>query len=76
MGILFTLKEGQLSKPIKGNQAVFVVVADKITPAPPKDDLTAEKRMISNAFRTRAQRETTEALKRKAEIEDNRLMFY
>jgi peptidyl-prolyl cis-trans isomerase D len=76
IGILFTLKEGQLSKPIKGNQAVFVVVADKITPAPLKDDLTAEKNMISNAFRTRAQRETTEALKRKAEIEDNRLMFY
>ncbi|KAF0204474.1 MAG: peptidyl-prolyl cis-trans isomerase [Bacteroidetes bacterium] len=76
IGILFTMKEGELSKPIKGNQAVFVIVADKITPAPLKDDLTTEKRMISNAFRTRAQRETTEALKRKAEIEDNRLMFY
>jgi peptidyl-prolyl cis-trans isomerase D len=76
IGVLFTLKEGQMSNPVKGNQAVFVLVADKVNAAAPKDDYTAEKRMISNAFRTRAQRDVTEALKRKAEIEDNRLMFY
>jgi len=76
IGTLFTLKPGQMSKPVKGNQAVFILVAEQITPAPPKDDLTAEKRMLTNAFRTRAQREPAEALKRKAEIEDNRLMFY
>lgn len=76
IGVLFTLKEGQMSKPVKGNQAVFVLVADKVNAASPKDDFTAEKRMISNAFRTRAQRDVTDALKRKAEIEDNRLMFY
>jgi peptidyl-prolyl cis-trans isomerase D len=65
-----------MSKPVKGNQGVFILVAEQITPAPPKDDLTSEKRMLTNAFRTRAQREPAEALKRKAEIEDNRLMFY
>jgi peptidyl-prolyl cis-trans isomerase D len=76
IGTLFTLKPGQMSKPVKGNQGVFILVAEQITPAPPKDDLTPEKRMLTNAFRTRAQREPAEALKRKAEIEDNRLMFY
>ncbi|KAF0198277.1 MAG: parvulin-like peptidyl-prolyl isomerase [Bacteroidetes bacterium] len=76
IGIMFTLKQGQMSKPVKGNQAVFIIVADQITPAPPKDDLTPEKRMLINAFATRAQREPAEALKRKAEIEDNRLLFY
>jgi peptidyl-prolyl cis-trans isomerase D len=76
IGTLFTLKPGQMSKPVKGNQGVFILVAEQITPAPPKDDLTPEKRMLTNAFRTRAQREPAEALKRKAEIEDNRLLFY
>jgi len=76
IGTLFTLKAGQMSKPVKGNQAVFIMVADQITPAAAKDDFTTEKQMMSNAFRSRAQREPAEALKRKAEIEDNRLMFY
>ncbi|MDY0103207.1 MAG: SurA N-terminal domain-containing protein [Lentimicrobium sp.] len=76
IGILFSLKKNQLSKPIKGNQAVFVVVVDEIIPAPAKDDLTPEKRATLNAFNSRAQREAAEALKRKANIEDNRLMFF
>ncbi|HOP12834.1 MAG TPA: peptidylprolyl isomerase [Lentimicrobium sp.] len=76
IGVLFTLSAGQMSKPVKGNQAVFIVVNDELVPAPPKDDYTSEKRMLQSAFRTRAQREATEALKRKAEIEDNRLMFF
>ncbi|KAF5053289.1 hypothetical protein DSECCO2_399900 [anaerobic digester metagenome] len=76
IGVLFTLDAGQMSKPVKGNQAVFIIVNDELVPAPPKDDFTTEKRMLQNAFRTRAQREATEALKRKAEIEDNRLMFF
>ncbi len=76
IGTLFTLKPGQMSKPVKGNQGVFILVPEQITPAAPKDDLTPEKRMLTNAFRTRAQREPAEALKRKAEIKDNRLLFF
>lgn len=76
IGTLFTMKQGQMSKPVKGNQAVFILVADQITPAPPKDDLTSEKRMIKNAFITRTQREPAAALKRNADIEDNRLKFF
>ncbi|KAF5039847.1 hypothetical protein DSECCO2_539620 [anaerobic digester metagenome] len=70
------MKAGEMSRPIQGNQGVFVVAVDAIIPAPPKDDYTTEKRMLNNAFQTRSQRETTEALKRMAKIEDNRLMFY
>ncbi|NTW23261.1 MAG: hypothetical protein HGA37_01065 [Lentimicrobium sp.] len=76
IGTLFTMKQGQMSKPVKGNQAVFILVADQVIPAAPKDDLTAEKRTLISAFRSRAQREPAEALKRKAEIEDNRLLFF
>ncbi len=76
IGTLFNLKAGDMSKPVKGNQAVFVLIPDRITPAAPKDDYTTETRMLKNAFATRGQREINEALKKKAEIEDNRLMFY
>lgn len=76
LGTIFTMKDGEMSKPIKGNQAVFVVIADKIVKAAPKDDYTPEKKMLSNAFITRSQREINEALKKRAEIEDHRLMFY
>lgn len=76
IGTLFNLKAGEMSKPIKGNQAVFVLIPDRITPAAPKDDYTNETRMMKNAFTTRSQREINEALKKRAEIEDNRLMFY
>ena len=76
IGTLFSLKENQLSKPIKGNQGVFVVVVNEIVAAPAKDDLTIEKRSTMNGFISRAQREVTEAMKRKAKIEDKRLMFF
>ena len=76
IGILFSMKKGEISKAIKGNQGVFVVVADDIIAAPAKDDLTNEKRATLNSFRSRAQREVTEAMKRKAKIDDKRLMFF
>ncbi len=76
IGTIFTLNEGSMSKPIKGNQGVFIVVVDKLIKATPKDDYTPEKKMLSNAFITRSQREIGEALKKRAEIEDHRLFFY
>lgn len=76
IGTAFTMKEGEMSKPVKGNQAVFVLVVDKMVTAAPKDDYTNEVRMAKNAFSTRSQREINEALKKRSEINDNRLLFY
>ncbi|HLO92501.1 MAG: peptidylprolyl isomerase [Chloroflexota bacterium] len=76
IGTIFTMKQGQMSKPIKGNQAVFMVIVDKMVVPNAKDDYSVEKKMLSNAFATRSQREINEALKKKADIEDHRLMFY
>ncbi|HLN54293.1 MAG TPA: SurA N-terminal domain-containing protein [Lentimicrobium sp.] len=76
IGTVFTLKEGDMSKPVKGNQGVFMVIIDKVSKAAPKDDYTPEKKMLSSAFITRSQREINEALKKRADIEDHRLMFY
>lgn len=76
LGKTFATKAGEMSKPIKGNQAVFMVIPESFTKASPKDDYTTEKRIIQNTFISRVQREVNEALKKKAEIEDNRLLFY
>jgi peptidyl-prolyl cis-trans isomerase D len=76
IGTIFTLNEGEMSKPIKGNQGVFMVIIDKMVVAAPKDDYTNEKRMMANTFNSRSQREINEALKKRSDIEDHRLMFY
>lgn len=76
IGSIPNMKPGDMSKPIKGNQAVYMVIADQINKAAPKDDYTNEVRMMKGSFATRSQREINEALKKKAEIEDHRLLFY
>lgn len=76
IGSIPNMKPGDMSKPIKGNQAVYMVIADQINKAAPKDDYTNEIRMMKGSFATRSQREINEALKKKAEIEDHRLLFY
>lgn len=76
IGTIFTLKAGDMSKPIKGNQGIFMAIIDNVVPASPKDDYTNEKRIMSSTFSNRSQREINEALKRRSEIEDHRLMFY
>jgi hypothetical protein len=53
-----------------------MVIVDKMVVPNAKDDYSVEKKMLSNAFATRSQREINEALKKKADIEDHRLMFY
>lgn len=76
LGTIPNLKPNEMSKPIKGNQAVYLLIADQINKAAPKDDYTTEKRMMMNAFSTRSQREINDALKKRADITDQRLMFY
>jgi peptidyl-prolyl cis-trans isomerase D len=76
LGKVFGTKQGEMSKPIKGNQAVFIVIPESFTKASPKDDYTTEKRIIHNSFMSRVQSEIHEALKKKADIEDNRLLFF
>lgn len=75
-GPLFSLKEGQTSKPIKGETGVYVVKVEKITPAPPTTDYSTAKTQAKNNFTYRADMEVVEALKKLAEIQDNRAKFF
>lgn len=75
-GPLFTLKQGALSKPIAGESGVYVLRVDKITEAPPTTDYSNAKSQAKSNFTYRVDGEVTEAIKKKAEIKDNRAKFF
>ncbi|MEW6468522.1 MAG: peptidylprolyl isomerase [Bacteroidota bacterium] len=76
MGILFTLKEGQLSQPIAGQQGVYVAVVEKINKATETKDYSASKNQAKTTVQYRVDSEVFNALKTNAEIEDNRARFF
>lgn len=76
VGNLLTLKAGQVSKPIKGNAGVYVVVIDNYNePALPKEFKEAANQM-KQQLQGRAQYEVENGLKEKADITDHRGRFY
>jgi peptidyl-prolyl cis-trans isomerase D len=76
VGVVSTLKKGDISKPITGQAGVYVVVVDEIAEAPESKDYTATKQQLDQQNRQRAEYEVFNALKEKAGIEDNRSRFY
>lgn len=75
IGTIFGLKAGQLSKPIEGNNGVFVVVPDVINVAPPAGDLSMLRMQIMQGLLSRASNEIGNTLKEKAKVKDNRYKF-
>lgn len=77
IGKIFAQEENQLSKPIEGEQAVYLVRVDKFIVTEPKDDdLNGIRRVLTNNFRSRVTREIVKAIEDNASITDNRIMFY
>ncbi|MFH1004762.1 MAG: peptidylprolyl isomerase [Bacteroidota bacterium] len=76
LGILFSMKQGQLSAPIKGESGVYIVKIESIKEPPAINDYSDTKLQAKNNFSYRADAEVTEALKKKAQIKDNRAKFY
>lgn len=77
IGKIFTLETGQLSSPIKGSNAVFVVIADRFTEPAELTDFTSVNFQMKNAFDSRVNNNSyLRALEEVYEIEDNRLIFY
>ncbi len=77
IGKIFTLEPGVSSGPIKGNNAVFVIIADDIKRPEDQADYTANAGMVERKFTSQFMGNSyIEALKDKADIEDNRLMVY
>lgn len=75
-GPLFTMKEGEVSKPIAGETGVYVLRVDKITEAPATTDYSQAKTQAQNNYLYRAELEAIEALRKKAQIKDNRAKFF
>lgn len=76
VGTIFGLDKGKVSKPIKGEQGVFVVQVTEINkPAAPANYTDAQKQ-AELQLQNRAQYETFNALKEKAKVKDYRGKFY
>ena len=75
-GTLFTIPQGKLSAPIKGKTGVFVVVVDKLTPAPPTKDYLPSQKQVMSGFQQRVDQDLYNAMKEKAEIQDDRGKIY
>jgi len=76
VGTIFTMKAGQTSKTIRGENAVFVVVVDKINEPAAIKDYTTNQKQIADQRKQRSDYEVFNALKEKAKVEDNRGKFY
>lgn len=76
VGTIFSLKSGQLSKPIKGDNAVAVLTVKSFQEPPATTDYSANIKSVADTRKSRSDYEVFNALKEKAEIEDNRANFY
>ena len=76
VGTAFTLEQGSLSAPIKGNNGVFVVEMTRKEEAIIPEDLTASKRTLQSSVANRVPNEVFQAIREEARIEDNRNLFY
>ncbi|MCM8571051.1 peptidylprolyl isomerase [Gramella jeungdoensis] len=76
VGAVFAMEPGEISEPIAGEKGVYVVELVSKFEAPAMDSYRAFAQQESMARRAEASMRVFEALKKKAEIEDNRARFY
>jgi peptidyl-prolyl cis-trans isomerase D len=76
IGTLFALEPGKLSAPVTGEQGVYVLVVDKVTPAPEPKDYIQQKMRLTQTYQGKIDQQLYNVLKEKAEIKDNRFKFF
>ncbi len=76
IGSIFARAQQGLVGPVKGNNGVFLVEVININEVEVPEDLTQAKRPKRDAFRNRVPSQSFQAIKNKADIEDNRAMFF
>ncbi|MBE0651276.1 MAG: peptidylprolyl isomerase [Bacteroidales bacterium] len=79
IGSVFGMKQGQVSKPIIGNAATFMVKVDKVTPAPTATAVAYNQLLsqLTSQFYQRVNQDYPYvALKEASDIQDNRITFY
>lgn len=76
LGTVSGMQEGDVSKPIKGEQGVYVVSLESRNPLPENPMYDNNKRVLNSSLSSRVDFEVFEALKEKADITDNRSKFF
>lgn len=76
VGVAFGMEEGEVSEPLTGETGVFVIEVTGKNPAAELESYRSFAARETTAQRTTVQPEVVEALKKTAEIEDNRARFY
>jgi peptidyl-prolyl cis-trans isomerase D len=76
LGEVFSMNQGETSKPIKGENFAFVVRVEEFTDAPAKSDLSAEARQLEGSFNARISNSIIRTLEKLADVKDNRVLYY
>jgi len=76
VGSVFALEPGSVSSPIAGNNGVYMVELESINEAPGMNSYSGIAEQETASRRQNASQRLFEALREKAEIEDNRARFY
>ena len=77
IGTIFTMEPGGPTSTIKGNGGVFVVALDKFNEPAEATNLLLYQNQLTGSFKSRVSSNYMfVALQEKAEIEDNRLVFF
>jgi peptidyl-prolyl cis-trans isomerase D len=75
IGSIFAMKKAAVSKALKGNMGVYVVIVDDIVKAPAAVDYTMVRMQMQGTYQQRLG-DITKIIQDKAKIEDNRLFFF
>ncbi len=77
IGEVFSMQPGQVSAPIKGSNAVFVVQVDKINVPNENSNYTSDIAQLKSGFSSKVNSNAVfKALEKRANVVDNRLLFY
>ena len=76
VGSIFGLKENTLSKPIEGEQGVFIVAVQTVAKPQPIADYNSFKQQLLSSLQPRLQYGVNDALKKSVKIEDDRYLFF
>lgn len=74
---VFTMKQGVISQPIKGNNSAFYVIVDEIVPINPEDDYKIYEKQLVQGFAAKVNNNSyVTILQKEADVVDNRVKFF
>ncbi|HQS05918.1 MAG TPA: peptidylprolyl isomerase, partial [Daejeonella sp.] len=76
VGTLFGSQPGKLSKPVEGDQGVFVFIVNGFSKPAPLTNAFKQKVQVSQGLAQRASGEAFKALRDNSKIKDNRVKFF